>query len=299
MQSPLTGRVTLPKELVNQEFLLREPFCRRAAYLDLWFLANDRPRTARINGRDVPLKRGQLAHAQASLGSRWRWSDEKVRKFLTELQDEGLIIFQPSRTVTVIEVIDYTVYNPDSASETETEPGTESDTETVTDSGSETGQKGEVGRGNKEVGRGKGPAGGEFESPDESEVLKFCSAWPGDQSRGIPPVIPESWALAWLASHQQVRGDWRVAIALNWRSDILGRHPRAMACLEKNGGKNGAVLSANGGGRTPAQARFELSRELEHITTQLDQRHELDQPPDTALLERERELRKNLAEAVG
>lgn len=223
----------MPKELIDYEFLNQAAASPKDALIDLWFLANDRQRTAMINGRRVPLKRGQLAWAQGSLARRWRWSPEKVKRFLVEAQDERLITFEASKTVTIITVIDYTVYNADSATvtgtETATEPasetGTESGTETVLEPASEAEQKWEVGSGKLEGGRRprdpevRGPNQfPEVEVPGLDEFVAACSV------RGIPAWYAENehaWRSERPAQRWPLGANWQTAVtstALRWRA---------------------------------------------------------------------------------
>jgi hypothetical protein len=257
MTTTLKGVVTKPKEIAEYELLNQEPYCRRAAFDDLWVLANDRPATIKVNGRDVVLKVGQLAWAIGSLARRWRWSDEKVRKFLVLLQDERLVTFETSRTTTTIEVMDYAVYNDrtgtKSVTESETDLGSETVTETVTDSVSKSEQKWEVGSGKGEMGRGNArtPVNThiqrkpfpEAEVPGEEEFKAACLM------RGIPGWFAETefaYRSERPADRWPLGANWMTAVTSSlarWRNQGAPVTPpasRQFGGAEKNGGAGSA-----------------------------------------------------------
>ena len=129
--------------------------------------------------------------------------------------------------------------------------------------------------------------------PSEAEVLDFAQAYPGDMARGIPATIPEPWALGWLAHKSGLANfpkKWRENFLASFRSDWITGHPKARAGLNP---KKNAVQTD---GRSPRQARFELSRELEAIQERLDACHEIGTEPSAADERREKELKLKLKE---
>src|SRR5262245_39768649 len=112
---PLKGTITIPKQLLESDFMNSRPDTELGAFLKLWLWANDRDRQILVNGRKVNVKRGQLARAQSTLAEAWRYDIKKARQFLVNFQNEGLITFEPTQPVTVITVLDYTIYNADTA----------------------------------------------------------------------------------------------------------------------------------------------------------------------------------------
>lgn len=82
------GWVKLPRAVLQPGHWLHPdatgtPACRLGAFTDLLGLAEWRER----NG----LAPGQLQESQRELARRWGWSRGRVRRFLEELEEDGLI----------------------------------------------------------------------------------------------------------------------------------------------------------------------------------------------------------------
>lgn len=252
----LAGTITLPKTALAHDFINRHPANYKSAYADLWAWANDRQRTLAVGtGRAIKLDRGQLAYSQSTLAKLWRWSPEKVKAYLVELQNEGLITFDASNTTTIITVIDYAIHNRDTTPEPTAEPSTETDTETDTNSATNSATKAEQ---KGEVGRGRGKC---ITIPDDREVAAFCSSWPGDMARGIPAVIPEGWWTSWLSFRlldlKKWPDDWQRCMVLSYRSDFANRHPKIFSKKTATGSTHGETRERGEILQQLAQARAE------------------------------------------
>ena len=295
----LRGSITVTKRLRQHAIWDREPFSYGQAWIDLLLLANDSPRPVTINGEVIQLERGQLAWSQRKLEGEWKRSGEWVARFLRFCQDETMIVITSKKNRgTIISVLNYDTYNPlPTVTDSVTEPGSE----TVTDSVTEPEWKGEVGIGSRKGEAKTPPKEGFAEMPSEAEVLAFAQAFPGDLTRGIPATIPEAWALGWLAhrSRPEHGKKWREKMRLDFVSDWVSGQPKA-----RGQGLSGLTSAAtgqkkNGGqtpGRSPAQARFELSRELEAVQERLDAAHDNNGEPRAADVKRERELKQLIRE---
>jgi hypothetical protein len=240
----LTGLVCLPKALFSDDLWHCEPFSLGQAWIDLWSLANDRKRLLRIRGNDVIVDRGQCAWSIVKLADRWHWGRPKVSKFLLELQDARKIMVKTTNVTTILTVLDYTAYNPDTSPELpidrtpeRTADGTAEETpnrtpERTADGTADGTQK--IGRyegGSKEDGRGEGPNAADSLVPSNEEVAAFCASWPGDLARGIPGRIPDMWWTGWLAarlsSDRAFPQHWKRVLALAFASDWINGHPKA------------------------------------------------------------------------
>ena len=276
----LRGSIIISKRIRQHHVWQREPYNYAQAWVDLVLLANDAPRTITIHGEAIALERGQLAWSMRTLEKEWQRSAEWITRFLKFCQDETMITVDANRRRTIISVINYDTYNTLS---TDTEPDTEPD------------KKGETGIGSRK-GEGNPPANAGFvEVPPESEVLEFATAYPGDIARGIPSPIPGTWALDWFrykVGAQALPKKWREKMAADFQRDWLAGHPKARSLRT-------ATLPGGGkgpDGRTAAQARFELSRELEEVQERLDAAYDSGCQADAKDAAREKELKKLIRE---
>ena len=277
----LNGTIQLTRRLRDHVVWDQDPACYGKAWVDLLLLANDAPRQVTIHGEVIPLKRGQLAWSQRRLEEQWKRTDFWVRRFLKFCEEQTMITLDVTRRRTIITIINFDAYNlPKNCANLETESGTDLETE----SGTDLEQKGETGRG---IGNGeRPPAKNDFvEVPDEAEVLAYGRSYAGDLARGIPAGMPVTWVSDWLrykVGTGTLPKKWREKMALDFARDYTARHPKALG---------GPVVGKGSNGRTPAQQRFELSRELEELQVRLDAAYENSIEPSVKDRAREKELK--------
>lgn len=87
-----------------------EPFSRREAWLWLVSEAAWKPHRRRIIGRQIDLTRGQLVASTRFIASKWRWSEARVRRFLSALISEQMIDAKTDAGVSVITICKYDEY---------------------------------------------------------------------------------------------------------------------------------------------------------------------------------------------
>lgn len=62
-----------------------EPFDRRSAWIDLIMMANVQTKEILYRGQLIRIKRGQVYTSIRKLAARWRWSRDKVNRFIKTL----------------------------------------------------------------------------------------------------------------------------------------------------------------------------------------------------------------------
>lgn len=88
----------------------KNPFSRREAWLWLLSEAAWKPHRRRLAGRPVEIGRGQLAASLRFMASKWRWSESRVRRFLSTLQNEGMIDATTDAGITLLTLCKYDSY---------------------------------------------------------------------------------------------------------------------------------------------------------------------------------------------
>lgn len=68
-----------------------EPYCKRAAWIDLILMANHEGRDVWVGVKTIRVERGSFITSQEKLAARWKWSRKKVKTFLDSLQSLGMI----------------------------------------------------------------------------------------------------------------------------------------------------------------------------------------------------------------
>lgn len=290
----LNGTIRIVKRMRRNAVWKRDPACYGRAWVDLIMLAVDAasaPQKVYVQGTEIVLERGQVGWSQQGLAEEWDRSREWVAGFLKFLKDEGMIKVSAGARGTVITIVNYDAYQTtEPATDLAAYSGAYQTTEPATDLAHK-------GKREREKGNGKGESG-PAEIPSDGEVATYCTGYE-DLARGVRG-IPEGWWSGWLANQigngRPFPRDWQRVMKLAFTADVVSRHPKAVgqsSFLE--GKKNAAAISPVTGGRSVAQTRFELARELEQVRERLDACHETTTEPMPGDPAREKELEAQIA----
>lgn len=115
------GWVRLHRKIEENYLYFSEPFNRAFAWVDILLLCNHKEQTIFVRGNKIIIGRGQFARSENSLSQRWRWSREKVRNFLEELEKNKMIIQQKDRVLSLYTIINYEYYQKDQTTDQTTE----------------------------------------------------------------------------------------------------------------------------------------------------------------------------------
>lgn len=87
-----------------------EPFTKAQAWIDMIGNANYMDGEMQIRGIIIPIKRGQLGWSELTMSNRWKWSREKVRRFLSALETRQQIRQQKNFQTSITTILNYTDY---------------------------------------------------------------------------------------------------------------------------------------------------------------------------------------------
>lgn len=82
-------------------------FTKRHAWIDLILIANSDDKEVFSGSSFEIAKQGSLYISEHKLSERWKWSRNKVRKFLSVLVDAGMIELHQNNKRTLIKIIKY------------------------------------------------------------------------------------------------------------------------------------------------------------------------------------------------
>lgn len=85
------GWIKLYRQIMQNDFWNERPFSKGQAWVELLLLANHEDNTIRFNGRPMEVKRGQHLTSLRKLADRWGWSMNKVKRFLHDLEADGMV----------------------------------------------------------------------------------------------------------------------------------------------------------------------------------------------------------------
>lgn len=106
----LDGYIKLHRKVLSNEMFLELPFDRWRAFEFLMLSARYKPTDIMIKGKIIHLDVGQLIFGEDALASKWGWSRGKVRRFLIQLSELGMIQHRGTPYGTVITIENYAMY---------------------------------------------------------------------------------------------------------------------------------------------------------------------------------------------
>lgn len=113
------GWVSIHRQLQNHWLWNDKPFSYGQAWIDIILLANHSENKFPLGNEIVTVEEGSFITSELKLMDRWGWSKAKVRRFLTLLENDSMIVKKTDRKKTTITIINYGLFQE---SETTKEP---------------------------------------------------------------------------------------------------------------------------------------------------------------------------------
>jgi DNA-binding GntR family transcriptional regulator len=111
------GWIALQRTITNHWIWDSEPYSKGQAWVDLLLHANHTDAKITIKGSLINLERGQQARSQVTLSEQWKWSRDKVKRFLKLLENDGMIRQQTSQLTSIITICNYKDYQLNKAAD--------------------------------------------------------------------------------------------------------------------------------------------------------------------------------------
>ncbi len=117
----------------NSIWKSNDKFNRRDAWIDLLLMVNHEDRTVIIDGKPIVIHAGQRWTSVRTLAERWKWSKDRVSRYLRLLCDEGMITLARTQNGTLLTVVKYEVFQGGCDTHKDTNKDTDKDTHKDTD----------------------------------------------------------------------------------------------------------------------------------------------------------------------
>ena len=91
-------------------WLDKEPFDKRSAWVDLLLTANHSDKKILFNGELITVKRGQILTSVRKLSSKWKWSVNKVYRFLKLLESDEMLQKESDKDRTLLTIVNYSIF---------------------------------------------------------------------------------------------------------------------------------------------------------------------------------------------
>jgi hypothetical protein len=95
------------RSLFKNSMWKSEKFTKGQAWIDLFGNANHSPGYFEKNGQRITLERGQSGRSIETLADDWKWSRNKVKRFLKRLEDDNMIGHKPNHLTSIITICNY------------------------------------------------------------------------------------------------------------------------------------------------------------------------------------------------
>lgn len=105
-----SGYILLHRKFTENFLYFSEPFTRSQAWIDLLLLANHKENTMIVRGNAVKVPRGSIGLSQKSLGQRWLWSRDKVKRFISLLKSAHMIAQSKNGVKDLYSIVNYEQY---------------------------------------------------------------------------------------------------------------------------------------------------------------------------------------------
>ena len=91
-------------------WLDKEPFDKRSAWVDLLLTANHSAKKILFNGELITVKRGQILTSVRKLSAKWKWSVNKVYRFLKLLESDEMLQKESGKDRTLLSIVNYSIF---------------------------------------------------------------------------------------------------------------------------------------------------------------------------------------------
>lgn len=140
------GYILLHRSVFDSERFAEEPFTEREAWIWMLAQASYQPHKIRYYSKMITVGRGEVPTSLRRLSEKWRWSVNRVVRFLTLLESEFMISKKTNTGFIVITICNYDKYqsmliNTDTPSNTPTDTPSNTGSNTRSDTNIKKGQR--------------------------------------------------------------------------------------------------------------------------------------------------------------
>jgi len=121
-----SGWVKLHRSITEHWIWTSEKHNKQSAWIDLIMMVNHEDRKITVGNKIVIIHRGQVWTSYKKLRERWKWSKDRIKNFIDMLVADKMITVDPTRSGTLITVLNYLIYQGSDGQKGETpghEPG--------------------------------------------------------------------------------------------------------------------------------------------------------------------------------
>jgi hypothetical protein len=104
------GWIRLDRKITENWLWEDTPFSKGQAWVDLILMANHKDNKFPLGEDVISVDRGSFITSELKLMQRWGWSKTKVRTFLSQLQNDQMLIKKSDNKKTTLTIVNYGIY---------------------------------------------------------------------------------------------------------------------------------------------------------------------------------------------
>lgn len=101
------GWIKLNRQIIDHWLYKDKPFNKSMAWIDLLLIADHTTHTTMWRGKPTEFKRGDVNLSFTQLANRWGWSRGRTRRFILNLEMDGMVNIKRTPERTVITIVKY------------------------------------------------------------------------------------------------------------------------------------------------------------------------------------------------
>jgi DNA replication protein DnaD len=109
-EAPMGGWIKLHRDITDHWIFNFDEPDKGLAWIYILSKANHKPNKFKIKNTLIEVDRGQLAMSQSTLQKQFKWSQNKLKRFLKLLKNERMISFETNALTTIITICNYNDY---------------------------------------------------------------------------------------------------------------------------------------------------------------------------------------------
>ena len=104
------GWISIHRRLTDHWLWKDKPFTKGQAWLDILLECNHDEVKVNIKNEIIVCQRGESLHSLDTWARRWGWDKSKVRRFVTLLISDSMVLLKPTHKTTHLKVLNYDTY---------------------------------------------------------------------------------------------------------------------------------------------------------------------------------------------
>lgn len=106
----MQGWISVHRKVTGSWLWEDRPFSFGQSWIDLLLMANHKDKKFPLGQEIIDVQRGSFITSELKLMNRWGWSKSKVRRFLTLLENDSMIVKKSDRKKTTLTICNYSDY---------------------------------------------------------------------------------------------------------------------------------------------------------------------------------------------